>query len=132
MRVLIAEDDSTSRSFMRSFLEPYGDCDLALNGAEAVDAFKLANEEGKPYDLICMDVMMPEMDGITALKAIRDMEKAAGVVKEDEVKVVMTTALDSPKDVIEAYYRGGCTDYLTKPIDRQTLIDLIKGYGLIG
>ncbi|MBF0568637.1 MAG: response regulator [Nitrospirae bacterium] len=132
MRILIAEDDFTSRTLLQHFLSPYGECDVTVNGMEAVEAFMLAVDEGQPYDLICLDIMMPELDGIKALKAIRDKERDSGVASHDEVKVVMTTALDSPKDVIEAYYRGGCTDYLTKPIDTQKLLNLLKGYGLIG
>lgn len=131
MRILIAEDDSTSRTLLRHFLTPYGDCDMTVNGMEAVEAFILAAGEGQPYDLICLDIMMPELDGIKALKLIREKERSMGIVPKDEVKVVMTTALDSPNDVIEAYYRGGCTDYMTKPIDTLKLLDLLKGYGLI-
>ncbi|MBF0458038.1 MAG: response regulator [Nitrospirae bacterium] len=132
MRILIAEDDFTSRTLLQHFLAPYGDCDVTVNGVEAVEAFMLAVDEGQPYDLICLDIMMPELDGIKALKSIREKERSMGIVPKDEAKVVMTTALDSPKDVIEAYYRGGCTDYLTKPIDTQKLLDLIRGYGLTG
>ncbi|MBF0516051.1 MAG: response regulator [Nitrospirae bacterium] len=131
MRILIAEDDFTSRTLLQHFLSPYGDCDVTVNGMEAVEAFMLAVEEGQPYDLICLDIMMPELDGIKALKAIREKERASGTGPKNEAKVVMTTALDSPKDVIEAYYKGGCTDYLTKPIDTQRLLELLKGYGLI-
>ncbi len=130
MKVLIAEDDFTSRRLLQKMLSPYGDCDVAVNGEEAVDAFAMAHREGQPYQLVCLDIMMPEMDGQKVLKAIRQQEKDLGIGSRDEAKVVMTTALDSPKDVIEAYYRGGCNDYLVKPIEKSMLLKLLGKYKL--
>jgi len=66
--------------------------------------------------------MMPEMDGQEALKKIREIENKQSVLPKDEVKVIMTTALSDPKTVVEAYYKGGATYYLVKPIS----IDKIK------
>ena len=63
------------------------------------------------------------MDGQQVLKTVRQMEKELGIAPKNEVKVIMTTALDSPRDVIEAYYRGGCTDYLVKPIEKKKLVE---------
>ncbi len=132
MRVLIVEDDFTSRKLLQTILTPFGDCDIAVNGKEAVDAFKEALDSGKPYELVCMDIMMPEMDGQEALRAIRSIEKDKGLRGSDEVKVVMTTALDDPKNVVEAYYKGGATSYVPKPIDRQLFVHLLRNLGLVG
>jgi two-component system, chemotaxis family, chemotaxis protein CheY len=126
MRILIVEDDFTSRRLLQAYLSPFGQCDIAVHGKEAVKAFKQAWLEKSPYDLICLDIMMPEMDGQDALKQIRAFEKERGIIGNDEVKVIMTTALDAPRDVFEAYYRGGCTSYLVKPIDRKALIREMK------
>ncbi|MCG6552807.1 MAG: response regulator [Candidatus Magnetominusculus sp. LBB02] len=131
MRILIVEDDPDDSSFMTSSLERYGQCDLALNGADAVEAFKLAYDEGRPYDLICMDIMLPKMGGIEALKAIRAMEMTFGIRPGDEVNVVMTTGVDSPKEILESYYKGCCLKYMVKPVNAQDLIEIIKQYGLI-
>ncbi len=131
MKVLIVEDDFTSRKLMQTILSPYGECDIAVNGKEAVDAFEAALKSGLPYDLICMDIMMPEMDGQEALKRIRSIEKDRGLRGPNEVKVIMTTALDDPKNVVEAYYKGGATSYIPKPIDRQLFIHLLRNLGLI-
>jgi two-component system chemotaxis response regulator CheY len=130
LRALIVEDDFISRKILQKFLAPYGECDIAVTGTEAVKAFMLAIDGGKPYDLICLDVMMPEMDGLEVLRTIRDKERDMGVGDKKGTKIIMTTALDSPKDVIEAYYHGGCTDYLVKPVDIQKLLSLLKEYGL--
>lgn len=128
MKILIVEDDFTSRKLLHVFLAPVGECHIAVNGKEAVDAFLQALEEGKPYSLICLDIMMPEMDGQTALKKIREIEQGKGVPPHKEVKVIMTTALDTPRDVVEAFYRSGCTSYLIKPIERRALIREVRAF----
>lgn len=131
MKTLIVEDDFISRKIMMELLAPLGECDIAIDGEEAVQAFRLAHEEKRPYDLICMDIMMPNMDGTEALKLIRAAESAMGLMGAAEVKVVMTTALDDPKSVVEAFYRGGATSYLVKPITRQKLMQEIRSHGLL-
>jgi len=130
MRFLIVEDDFTSRRFMQSILSPYGDCDIAVNGKEAVEAFQ-ASRKGAEYDLVCLDIMMPEMDGQEALRHIREIEKSRGIRSTEEVKVIITTALNDPKNVVEAYYKGGATSYITKPIGRQQFIQLLMNLGIL-
>lgn len=131
MRFLVVEDDFTSRRLLQKMLSPYGECDIAVNGEEALTAFKKALELDNPYRVIYLDIMMPEMDGQQVLKSIREMEDEANVAQKDEIKVVMTTALDSPKDVIDAYYRGGCTDYMVKPIEKKKVYSLLVRYGIV-
>ncbi|MBF0482284.1 MAG: response regulator [Desulfovibrionaceae bacterium] len=131
MKSLIVEDDFISRKILHMILSPYGDADIAVNGVEAVKAFTWATEEGKPYDLICMDIMMPEMDGQQALQRIRAIERERGVNSAEEAKVVMITALDDPKNVVEAYYKGGATSYVPKPIDKNMILHLLKSLDLI-
>lgn len=131
MRFLVVEDDFTSRKLLQKILSPYGEVDVAVNGQESLDAFTTALEEGNPYELVCMDIMMPEMDGQEALKKIREVEKQRGIPGSQEVKVIMTTALDDPKNVVEAYYKGGATSYVPKPIDRQLFLQLLRNIGII-
>ena len=131
MKSLVVEDDFVSRLVMQKMLSPYGQCDAAVNGKEAIQAFTLAFNEGVPYELICLDIMMPEMDGKEALKIIRNIESEQMVAPQNEVKVIMVTALDTPKEVIDAFYHGGCTSYLVKPIDKIKIIRSVKELGLL-
>jgi len=131
MKVLIVEDDFVSRKLLQSLLGHYGECDIAVNGNEAVAAFSLSMESDSPYDLICMDIMMPGMDGQQALREIRAMEKGAGIAEVDQVKVIMTTALDDPRNVVESLYRGGAVSYIVKPIDKAKLLGEIRQMGLL-
>jgi two-component system chemotaxis response regulator CheY len=131
MRILIAEDDLISRTILKDILSEYGDCDLAVDGAEAVQSFEAAIKNDKPYAVILMDIMMPKMDGIEALKEIRKIEADKGIRDSSEVKVIMVTALGDPKTVVEAYYRGGATAYIVKPVDRNQLLSEMVNIGLI-
>lgn len=130
MRFLIVEDDFVSRRMLQLFLASHGECDVAVNGKEALGAIAMAQAEQRPYALICLDVMMPELNGMEVLKEIRAQEKRAGIPQQQEVKVIMTTALDSPRDVVGAYYQGGCSGYLVKPVSRSALDSLLGEYGL--
>jgi two-component system chemotaxis response regulator CheY len=129
MKLLVVEDDFGSRRMMQKLLEPYGDVDVVVDGEEAVEAFKMAWEESAPYDIVFMDIMMPKMDGHEALKRLRELEREMGVKSADEVKVIMTSVLEDPKNVIEAYYGGSATNYLIKPIDREELEDELERLG---
>lgn len=131
MRILIVEDDFIARRILKEILSTYGDCDIVVDGEEAIQAFRLAWEDGNPYDLICMDIMMPNINGQEALKEIRDIEKQIGIKSTEEVKVVMITALDDPKSVIHAYYKGGATSYIVKPVERDKLLEELRLLGLI-
>ena len=130
MRMLIVEDDFISRKILQNILSEFGESDIAVNGQEAVDAFKLAWRESRPYDLICMDIMMPSLNGHEALRQIRQLEKQMAVESSAEAKVIMTTALDDKKNVVDAFYKGGATSYFVKPIDRDKLIQELRLLGL--
>ena len=130
MKILLAEDDFATRKFMAGFLSKYGECDITVDGMEAVDAFLMALEEGAPYDLICLDIMMPVMDGYQALMGIRNLEKQRNVPDDQAVKVIMTTALNEEKNVKMAFELG-CTIYSGKPIDQQRFEQAMKKLNLI-
>ena len=130
MRALIAEDDLASRKYILKILEPFGECDFTVNGVETLDAFLLALDELKPYDLICLDIMMPKADGMKVLKTIREIEKRNGIEESLSVKIIIMTALNDT-DTIDASYELGCEAFITKPIDAENLISNIKFLGLI-
>jgi len=130
MRTLIVEDDFTSRLLLQSFLSHYGECHIAVNGKEAVEAFQVAHKSGRGYDLICMDIMMPEMDGQAAVKEIRGIEEADGTLSTHGVKIIMTTALDDVKNVVQSF-QSLCDAYLFKPIDTTKLLGKIRELHLV-
>ena len=131
MHVLIVEDDFVSRKLLHQMLSPYGECDIAVDGIEGVEAFKMALADGNPYDLVCLDIMMPRMDGQAALGQIRQLEAQKGVLEMNAARVIMTTAVDDKKQVTQAFYRGGAASYFVKPIDQDKLVAELRILGLI-
>lgn len=130
LRILIVEDEFGSRKLMQKFLAPYGVCDLAVDGEEAVEAFKLAMKEEEPYDLVCLDIMMPKKDGQTVLREIREIEERHNITGLDGVKIIMTTALNDPKNILEAF-KSQCEAYIPKPISKQKLLEEMRSLQLI-
>jgi two-component system, chemotaxis family, chemotaxis protein CheY len=129
MHVLVVEDDFISRRLLCRYLEPYGECDVAVNGNEAISAFKQALTAGHFYDLICLDIMMPGMDGQETLKRLRTLEREMQVPENRVVKVVMTTALEDHSNVMAAF-SNSCDGYVVKPIEKRRFIETLQETGL--
>ncbi|HWR40628.1 MAG TPA: response regulator [Patescibacteria group bacterium] len=130
MRALIAEDDLASRIFLKKLLSKYGDCDVAVDGLEAIDAYLMALKEQQPYNLICLDIMMPKVDGLKTLKAIRDIEQQNGVSEPDRVKIIMTTALNDTETIMAARELG-CEGYAWKPIEIEKFLEVLRTLAVI-
>jgi two-component system chemotaxis response regulator CheY len=130
MKILIAEDDLASRRFLSKFLSQYGEVDLVVDGLEALDAYLMAIKENAPYDLICLDIMMPKVDGVKVLKVIRDYELKQGITPEKRAKAIMTTAL-AETDYVNQAFEIGCEAYAAKPIDTNKMLEVLKKLGLI-
>ena len=128
MKTLIVEDDFTSRLLLQELLKHYGSTHIAVNGKEAVAAVRLALDSFEPYDLICLDVMMPEMDGHEALQQIRALEASKSIRRPS--RIIMTTALVDVDNVMQARDQG-CDRYLAKPIIKATLLQHLRELALI-
>ena len=131
MKTLIVEDDFISRLYLQEILKPYGAVHIAVNGKEAVEAARAALDAGEQYDLICLDIMMPEMDGHEALRQIRGLEESRGILPPRGSKIFMTTALDNMKNIFEGF-RGLCDAYLAKPLSKANLLENLHEFGLTG
>jgi two-component system, chemotaxis family, chemotaxis protein CheY len=129
MKILIAEDDIISSLLLQKLLSPYGEVHTSRNGSETVEAFKMAHASQDPYDLICLDIMMPGMDGQAVLRAIRAFEGEQGFAVGTGVKIIMTTALNDASNVMGAF-RDQCDAYIVKPIERAQLYGRIAELGL--
>jgi two-component system chemotaxis response regulator CheY len=116
MRFLIVEDDLSGVMLLRKVLYDYGEIDDVADGPEAVEAFDRAWAEGKPYDLIFLDIMMPSMSGQQVLSMIRKKEMEMRLSQLKEVKVIITSALDNVDSVSQAFNEGRAFAYLVKPI----------------
>ncbi|MES2393468.1 MAG: response regulator [Acidobacteriota bacterium] len=131
MKMLIVEDDFTSRLALQNFLARYGECHVAVNGKEAVEAIGLALDSGQPYELVCMDILMPEMDGKEAVSRIRDLEETHGILSSHGAKIIMATAVDDCASVVKSF-KELCDAYLFKPIDMRQLLETMQRLKLVG
>ncbi len=122
MKSLIVEDGFVSRAVLIKLLSPFGHCDVAVNGEEAIAAIERSLAENQPYDLVCLDVMMPGTDGTEVLSRLHELEDQAGILLGDGAKVFMTTS--SSRHVLAAF-RANCDAYLVKPIDPGKLQELL-------
>lgn len=129
MKILVTEDDFVARKLLVRHLSAFGEVDIAVNGKEAVAAVQLALNEPPRYNLICLDVMMPDLNGIQALQVIRQLEVKQGLDEETRARVFMTTALSEKGKVVEAA-RAGCDAYLVKPITKERILEELVRVGL--
>ena len=130
MKTLVVDDDATNVKVLKGMLNRYGETHTAFNGQEALDAIFKAYSDGEPFNLVCLDIMMPEMDGQTVLKAVRAKEAELGIAVSEGVKIIMASALDDKENILGAF-KEGCEGYIIKPISREKLIQKVKDLGLI-
>jgi CheY-like chemotaxis protein len=117
VHVLLAEDHPTNRMVVELILGSSGvEVTSVEDGAKAVDRFKTQR-----FDAVIMDVQMPVMDGLTAIRAIRELEAQAGVARTP-VHVLSTNAL--PRD-FEASIAAGADSHMTKPVNASALLSAI-------
>lgn len=120
LKILIVEDDFTSRIMLQEVMNRYGVCHAAANGVEAVVAFQDALQNNEPYHLVLLDIMLPEMDGQETLKRIRAIEDEAGIMLGKGAKIIMVTGKSDSRNIIESFNET-CDAYLIKPIHVEKL-----------
>jgi two-component system chemotaxis response regulator CheY len=125
MKALVVDDDLITRIVLQETLSAYAEVHSCVDGNEAVLAYRRALERNEPYDMVCMDVLMPVMGGIEALKLIRREEELRGRLRPVAAKVIITTAADDQHTISQAF-RELCDAYIVKPIDTEELIDIVR------
>jgi len=130
VRCLVVDDDELGRELIAGYLEGVAECMMAENGLQAVEMFRDAFEGGNPYDLIILDIVMPEMDGHTAAREIRMIEKEWGVSINNGVSIIVLSSLNTPKDVIQAYVSARSAAHLVKPVQPDKLLAILGKLGM--
>ena len=131
MKILIAGTDDTSRVNLKRLFAAYGPSHTAITGRQALEAYRFAKRQDQPYDLICLDLLMSEMNGHEVLTTIRGMESRMDVPQAERVKVVLTATKDDPESILSAF-RPDCEGYLVQPVDRGTLREVMDSLGFEG
>lgn len=126
MRFLIVDDDESIHLYLQTVLREFGQCDCALTGEESLTLFAKAHEDGQPYDVVFMDILMPGMDGHEAAKAMRAKEKELGVNTYSQFKLVMITSLVDDHNVSKAFFDACASCYIVKPLDKDKVIEELR------
>lgn len=128
IKVLLVDDEYTSRRILNSFLSLFSEVDIIVNSNEALSAVKVAFEKNQPYELIFIDVMAPKLDGIATVKKIRQLESQQGLNEHNRSKIIMTST-KTDKDIILKAAEADYTSFLIKPIDKTRLYNEIRKHG---
>jgi two-component system chemotaxis response regulator CheY len=130
LRCLVVDDDELGREILILNLQGIALCDSAANGREALNRYA-ANLDTDPYDLIFLDIVMPEMDGYETAKNIRRMEMERGVTPDKGVNIIVLSSLNTPQDIIKSYISAQSAAHMVKPIKPEKLIRTLQMLGLI-
>jgi two-component system chemotaxis response regulator CheY len=125
MKALIVEDDFTSRGLIEMMFKKIGGVQIAVKRGDGGVGIKCASDAGEPYDVMCLDIMIPELDGHEVLRVIRMLEARSGVPESSGIKIIVTTAQRDVENVKKAI-QGKCDGYLLKPIDKPGLLDKLR------
>ncbi len=130
MKSLVVEDDELTRLLLQSILSEYGECDIAGNGKEALCMVR-ETMDTNPYDLICLDIIMPIMDGSVALEEIRKLEKEREGLKYTPLKAIMISSLEDYNTIFRSFNEGQCEAFLSKPVRIDELVEVLEELELI-
>jgi two-component system chemotaxis response regulator CheY len=115
---------------LQESIKHYGPFHIAANGREAVAAVEMALGANQPYDLICLDILMPELSGQDALREIRALERARGISATGRATIIMVSSLADEANITAARDQE-CDYFLVKPVDRGRLRDALRRLRLI-
>ena len=130
LKALIVEDDFITRHLEADMLRPYADCDVAVSGNEALEAIKRAFNGDDLYDLIILDILLPDINGNSVLSGLRDEERKRGIGGLDRARVIIVSNVDDIETVRETF-REQADAYLVKPVDREVLQSTLLRLGSI-
>ncbi|MCB2149311.1 MAG: response regulator [Deltaproteobacteria bacterium] len=128
MKMLVVDDELVSRKKMEKILQHYGVCQAVDSGKAAIEAYTQALLTQEPFDLITLDVSMPDMGGTEVLLMIRILERKNSVPKERQVKILMVTS-HADQETVMASIEAGCNDYIKKPFSMERVTQKLNKIG---
>ncbi len=130
MKFLLVDDEFVSRKKSQKILSQYGECDVAANGLEALNAFLRAHNEHDPYNIVFLDIDMPDIDGNMVLSKIRQWETARDLASDQITRVALISAHDREK-ALTAELKPGRETFFSKPVNRDKLVSAFKSLHMI-
>ncbi len=130
MKCLIVDDNIDILHLMGKILGRYGEVTTSDTGEEALSLFEKAMHSEEPFDLVCLDIWMPIMDGHAILAKIRELEDIENTPRQNLTKVIMITGL-ADDDNMARSFKNHCDGYIVKPIDPERLVQQLTALKLI-
>ncbi len=114
MKILIIDDDASSRQMFRAYFEQFGQCDTSSQGYDGITAYKNAINQGQAYDLVVIDIILPDLSGDKIMEIIRTEEDLHKISDLSRSKIVLTTSLDDEinRQIAEKLTKGLETYYV--------------------
>lgn len=132
MKIMILEDEFTSLQVIKELMSAYGEVDTSETGIEALELFSNSLANNQKYDLVCLDIMVPEINGQEVLKLIREMEEAHGSdTLSKRSKVIMISALNDQDNLMAAFREGKAEGYIFKPYSKEKVEETLSKLNLI-
>ena len=131
MRILIVDDDESIHLYLQGILAPFAECETALSGEIALELFRQGHAEGRPYDAVFMDILMPEMDGHKTAELLRNEEAKMGIPESEQFSLVMITSLVDNRNVSRAFFNTFASCYIVKPFDKEKVLDELQANMII-
>ncbi|PCI22711.1 MAG: hypothetical protein COB67_13270 [SAR324 cluster bacterium] len=129
MRILVVDDDMVSREKLGLILSSVGQCETVDSGKNALVIFEEHLSLGKNFDIITLDVSMPEMDGTEVLFEMKVLEKDYHSQNVSSAKILMVSCL-SDRDTVMTCIQAGCDGYLIKPFNKQSIFKQLAKIGV--
>jgi len=120
MKTLVIDTDRAIMDAVSAIFCKKGGCDWAEDGEKGLDMIKSAFKQGQPYDLIVLEIVLPEVSGYTIIKEVRNLELNMNISPIDEVKIIVLTYRSDEPTLLQAF-RNGATGWVSKPIDPTAL-----------
>jgi len=130
IKTLIVEDVIIIQRLLKHILGDRAECITETNGQSAVKRFSNEYFNGVPFNLVCLDFFLPEMNGLDILSYIRSFEDEIKLKKEERTKIMMVTSVSTPKTIKQAREMG-CDAYIIKPFSIDDVQNELVRLGLV-
>lgn len=131
MKILLVDDDERITLLISKKMAPYGTCEVAPSGEEAIELFKTRLDAGEPFDAVFMDIEMPGMNGHEVVKQLRTIEKEHGVDDLRVFKLIMVSGYSDTKNVCKSFFQGYADAYVAKSDIKDKLTEELRNIRLI-
>ena len=129
MNILVIEDDSTTHELIKTILSAYNDVVIEETGMAGIERFTDAMINFTYFDVVMVDLGLPDIDGTYTLKLLKRFEKVKAINSSNQAKIIAMTATADENKVKECLM-SGCSGFIIKPVTKENLNKALSPYGV--